>query len=193
MVMRLAFVFVLLTATVKAQAATVDLAVWAQHLPKNFVVEGSKVEPTYVAAIEIRRDGNVFSILGGAPAWMARSRETIEVDDHGTMRHLVCPKAMDCTDTPHPAGFLASAALIAAVREGTLSGMVQTEPYGLRHVVCIPGEKLGIRQPILDPCFDVQNGAAIAQKSRFSGHFDGPSLDPVTLHILPDDQKDSTL
>lgn len=193
MVMRLALASVFFTVTVQAQAATVDLAVWAQHLPKYFHVQGSKVEPTYVAAIDIRRDGNVFSILGGAPAWMARSTETIEVDDHGTLRHLVCPKAMDCTKAPHPAGFLASAALIAATRAGTLSGEVQTEPYGSRDVVCIPGEKLGILQPILDPCFDVQNGAAIAQKNRFSGQFDGPSLDPVTLHILPDDQKDSTL
>lgn len=168
-----------------AQADEIELSGWAQSLPEAFVVAGSKVEPTYVAAIEIARDGDIVSILGGAPAWMKRSRETIHVDGTGRMRHLVCPAGMDCSGPTRPAGLLSTAALIAAERNGSLSGKAQVKPYGRYTVVCVPAEKLGIAEPILDPCFEIRTGAAIAQKNRFSGRFDGPSLDPVTLRFLP--------
>jgi hypothetical protein len=167
-----------------ARAAEVDLAAWVRSLPATFLVVGSKVEPTYAAAIEIRRDGDVVSILGGAPAWMERSRETIAVDAAGRMRHLQCPKGMDCSGPPRPAGLLSTAALLAAERRGALHARLATEAYGGFAVICVPAEMLGTARPILDPCFERSTGAAIASKSRSSHHFDGPSLDPVTLRIL---------
>lgn len=173
-----------------AHGQEIDVAAWARALPKSFVVHGSKVEPTYVAAVEIRRQGDVVSILGGAPAWMERSRETISVDSLGGMRHLVCPPGMTCVGAARPAGFLSTAALLSAARRGTLSGVARDEAYGARRVVCLPAETLGVDRPILDPCFDLASGAAIAQKNRFSGKFDGPSLDPVTLRVLPDTNKE---
>jgi hypothetical protein len=180
----------LLALMLPAATEEIQLAAWVRTLPAAFTVEGSKVEPTYVAAIEIRRDGDGISILGGAPAWMERSRETIAVDADGGMRHLQCPKGMDCSGAPRPAGFLSTAALIAAERRGGLGARLPTETYGSYVVVCVPAEMLGIERPILDPCFERGTGAAIAQKNRFSRRFDGPSLDPVTLRILPIDQKD---
>lgn len=166
-----------------AGAADIDLAHWVRTLPQHVQVIGSKVEPTYVAAIEMQRDGDVFSILGGAPAWMERSRETIRVDSTGAMRHIECPKGMDCSRPPQPAGLLSMAALIAKARIDALTGSVAAERYGAWTVVCVPAERLGVENPILDPCFDLASGAAIAQKNRFSGRFDGPSLDPATLRI----------
>lgn len=177
-------------AAAPAQGQEIDVAAWARALPSSFVVHGSKVEPTYVAAVEIRRQGDVVSILGGAPAWMERSRETISVDSRGGMRHLVCPSGMTCAGAARPAGFLSTAALLSAARRGTLSGVAHDEAYGARRVVCLPAETLGVDWPILDPCFDLASGAAIAQKNRFSGKFDGPSLDPVTLRVLPDTNKE---
>jgi hypothetical protein len=168
----------------------IDIAAWAKALPSSFVVHGSKVEPTYVAAVEIRRQGDVVSILGGAPAWMDRSRETIAVNSQGGMRHLVCPPGMTCSGAARPAGFLSTAALLSASRRGALSGSARAEAYGGRRVICVPAETLGVDRPILDPCFDLISGAAIAQKNRFSGKFDGPSLDPVTLRVLPDTNKE---
>lgn len=176
--------------TLPAQAEEIDLDGWVRALPATFMIEGSKVEPTYVAAIEISRDGDVLSILGGAPAWMERSRETIAVDAAGRIRHLQCPKGMECRGELRPSGFLSTAALLAAARRGSLTGRLSTEAYGAFEVVCIPAEMLGIERPILDPCFERATGAAIAQKNRFSSRFDGPSLDPITLHILPINPKD---
>ena len=166
-----------------ARAEEIDVAAWARSLPPSFSVAGDKVEPTYAAFVEIRRDHDVISVVGGAPAWMERSRESIAVDAEGVMRHIDCPKGMDCRGAPRPAGFLATASLLAASRRGELSGRLPTEAYGAFEVVCVPAEALGVEQPILDPCFERGSGAAIAQKSRFSHRFDGPSLDPYTLHI----------
>lgn len=190
MVTGLAFALTIALAS-SAHAEEVDVAAWVNKLPTQFLVQGSKVEPTYVAAVEIHRDGDVVSILGGAPAWMERSRETIAVDSQGDMRHLVCPPGMSCDGAARPAGFLSTAALLSAARRGTLSGVARAEAYGARRVLCLPAETLGVDKPILDPCFDLASGAAIAQKNRFSGKFDGPSLDPVTLRVLPDTNKEN--
>lgn len=182
MVRRLALAIVALTlAEAPAEAAGTDLLQWARGLPERFALSGSKVEPTYVAAIDISRDGDVVSILGGAPAWAERSRETIAIDAGGAMRHVVCPNGMTCDNPPTPAGFLSTAALISKSRAGALHASIEAEPYGRFSVLCVPAEMLGISRPILDPCFEITTGAAIAQKNRFSNRFDGPSLDPVTL------------
>jgi hypothetical protein len=166
-----------------ADVAEIDLAAWAKTLPLEFTVSGSKSEPTYQAAIDIRRDGDRFTIRGGAPAWMERSVEAVRVEADGSIVHEICPAGMDCRQTTNPAGFLSSAGLLAAIRRGTLSGSAPVEDYGTFKVVCIPGEKLSIPDPILDPCFEIGSGAAIAQKHRTSHRFDGPSLDPVSIRI----------
>jgi hypothetical protein len=179
----LAISIALALSCVPARAAEIDVASWAKALPQNFSASGSKNEPTYLAAIDISRDGDLFTIRGGAPAWMARSVESVRVAADGTIVHRICPAGMDCRQDVHPAGFLSSAALLAAARRGLLHGMASVEQYGAYSVVCVPGEQLSINNPILDPCFEINSGAAIAEKHRTSHRFDGPSLDPVSVRI----------
>jgi hypothetical protein len=167
----------------EVQAAQIDLASWARALPPSFSASGSKNEPTYLAAIDIRRDGDRFTIRGGAPAWMERSVEAVSVAADGAITHDICPAGMDCRQPTRPAGFLSSAALLAASRLGLLHGTAAVESYGAFNVVCVPGEQLAIKDPILDPCFEINSGAAIAEKHRTSHRFDGPSLDPVSVRI----------
>lgn len=166
-----------------ATAAPIDIAAWASSRPWSYHVSGDKNEPAYLAAIDIERKDDLFIIEGGAPAWAERSVEAIEVLADGTLRHRVCPKAMRCDDGSVPSGFLASAALLAALREGRPLGKAEPVPYGERWVVCIPAERIGIAEPILDPCFDTLTGAVLAQRHRASGKFDGPSLDPWSVRV----------
>nr|WP_186363565.1 hypothetical protein [Rhizobium sp. ACO-34A] len=178
----IACVFAML-ALAPAQAQVIDVTDWARRLPVSASAYGVKVEPTYLASIEVTRSEDVFSILGGAPAWAERSRETVAVDRGGAIRHTECPPGMACSGLAHPAGFLSGAALLAALRAGQELGLSSTEPYGRFEVLCLPAEKLGIRKPILDPCFERASGLVIAHKNRFSHRIDGPSLDPATLQI----------
>jgi hypothetical protein len=183
MVIRAALVALMSCIAATASAKDVDLATWARALPTKFSVSGSKTEPTYMAAIDIGRDGDSVAVLGGAPAWMERSLEAVSVDAGGAIRHVSCPNGMDCSGPTHPSGFLSTAALISASRKGTLAGAGKIEPFGTFSVVCVDAGMLGVSRPILDPCFEIHTGAAIAQKHRESRRFDGPSLDPVTVRI----------
>lgn len=183
MVIRTAALLLMASIATGAAAAEIDLARWSRSLPLHFSVSGSKVEPTYMAAIDISRDGDRIAVLGGAPAWMQRSLEAVSVSEHGSIRYDACPRSMDCGGTLHPSGFLATASLIAANRKGELAGAVKIEPFGKWQVVCVDAGLLGIPSPILDPCFEVNTGAAIAQKHRLSRRFDGPTLDPATVRI----------
>lgn len=167
----------------RPHVATIDIGAWVRGWPTTFALRGDKNEPTYLAAIDIERDGDRFTIRGGAPAWAERSTEAIEVLPNGRLRHRVCPKGMSCDDGSVPSGFLASAALLAAERTGRPLGEATAVSYGAREVVCVPAERLGIAEPILDPCFDVATGAVLAQRHRLSGRFDGPSLDPWSVRV----------
>lgn len=166
-----------------ASAGDIDLRAWATALPEAFSVSGVKDEPTYLAAIDIWRQGDRVTIRGGAPAWMERSVEAVDIHTDGTITHAICPAGMDCSKADVPAGFLSTASLIAAARTGKLHGSVPVEAYASFEVVCVPAEQLAIRDPILDPCFEIHSGAAIAEKHRTSHRFDGPSLDPSSVTI----------
>jgi hypothetical protein len=183
MVIRAALVALMSCPAFSLTADEIDLGAWARALPTEFAISGSKVEPTYMAAIDISRSGDRIAVLGGAPAWMERSLEAVEVSANGDIRHSNCPKGMDCSGVPHPSGFLSTASLISASRKGSLAGTARSEPFGTFHVVCVDAAMLGIPRPILDPCFEITTGAAIAQKHRESRRFDGPTLDPVTVRL----------
>ena len=167
---------------------TPDLADLAKSWPTHFALSGTKTEPTYIEHISLVRDGDVFTLAGGAPAGMSPSEERIEVTADGTLHRLSCPAAMNCADGRVPAGFLASAAILAAIKRGALTGPVMPLRYGAYRVVCIKAETLGIANPVLDPCIEIHSGAVLAQRHRRSGRFDGPSLDPasIELSLVPD-------
>lgn len=170
--------------TSNAAETTIDLARWAMDLPAHFAAAGVKTEPTYQVAVEIWRNGDRVVIRGGAPQWMARSVEGVTVDKSGAITHDICPPGMRCEGPARPAGFLSTAALIAALRRGTLTGTAQIESYGDWRVVCVPAEMLGVARPILDPCFEIGSGAAIAEKNRDSHTFDGPILEPTSIRLV---------
>jgi hypothetical protein len=167
-----------------AQASErIALAPWATRLPKHFVAQGVKTEPTYEEAVDIARDGDVFSVTGGAPGWAERLTESVEVSPMGVVSRRPCASAADCHEARPPSGFLATAALVAAARRGALKGTGGTAAFGPWRVVCVDAVKLGYAEPILDPCFEIRTGAAIAQRHRRDGRFEGPTLDPHSLRL----------
>lgn len=166
---------------------TVDIVAAEASWHSQFLLSGTKTEPTYIEHISLRRDGDIFILEGGAPAGMAPSRESIMLRADGTLTHLDCPAGMRCGGAEAPSGFLASAAILAAIRSQELSGRFPLLPYGDFQLACIPAERLGIEDAVLDPCIDAHSGAVMAQRHRRSGEFDGPSLDPwsITLSTSP--------
>jgi hypothetical protein len=168
-------------------APTIDIAAAAASWGPRFILIGTKTEPTYIEHIRLERDGDVFILEGGAPAGMAPSRESIALGANGTLRHLDCPTGMSCDTTEPPSGFLASAVLLGAIREQRLSGRFPVVSYGELQLICIPADRLGVKDAVLDPCVEAHSGAVVAQRHRRSGEFDGPSLDPwsISLSIPP--------
>jgi hypothetical protein len=177
--------------TVHSQArdASIDVAIWVAGWPQRFDVSGGKSEPTYVEAVNVGRRGDVFTTVGGAPAWEERSTEEVSVDSRGKVVHLRCPRGLNCGSAKPAVNFLSSAWLLAAFRErgaqggGDFLGRATPVPYGNRQVVCIRAERIGVTEAVLDPCFDLATGAVLAQRHRLSGRFDGPSLDPGSIRI----------
>jgi hypothetical protein len=171
------------TATAVEAASSIDIGAAAKSWAPQFVLTGTKTEPTYIEHIRLERDGARFVLQGGAPAGMPSSREVVLIDADGSLRHIECPAAMRCDNTEPPSGFLASAAIVAAIGHGRLSGFFQAFPYGSYRLVCVSAEKLGVREAILDPCVEIRSGAVMALRHRMSGQFEGPSLDPWSINI----------
>ena len=80
----------------QARETSIDVAAWVARWPTRFDLSGGKSEPTYVEAINIDRRGNVFTAVGGAPAWEQRSVERVSIDSSGNVTHLVCPSGLNC-------------------------------------------------------------------------------------------------
>ncbi len=180
----LALSVISLSAVFAVEAApTIDIATAAASWSPRFTLTGTKTEPTYIEHIRLERDGNLFVLQGGAPAGMALSRESVVIDADGKLRHLDCPTGMRCDTGEPPSGFLASAVIVAAVRQARLSGRFPILAYGGHELLCIPAEQLGVQQPVLDPCVEIYSGAVIAQRHRRSGEFDGPSLDSWSIEL----------
>jgi hypothetical protein len=91
---------------------------------------------------------------------------------------------MSCDRAEAPTGFLASAVILAALRQQRLFGRFPVLSYGGFALVCIPADRLGVENAVLDPCVEAYSGAVIAQRHRRSGEFDGPSLDPWSIKLL---------
>jgi len=170
------------------QARSVDLRNWVQSWPDHYAVSGKKFELTYIQAIDIRRDGNVFGVTGGAPSWIERWTQTITVSPVGVIENAMCG-ASPCPGLTRPSGYLATATMLALARTNKLSGQGDLRKFGSRWVVCVPGEVLGFAHPLLDPCLDSATGAVLAQWQRTSGRFDGPSLNPATVRVIVDEGK----
>ncbi len=177
----------LLALPVAAVAEPVEIAAMAAGWPERWVLTGTKTEPTWVGHVRLSRDGDRFLLEGGAPLGETPSREAMQLGNDGTLHRTLCPPGMAvCDDDAPPAGFLASAAILGAIRSGRLDGRFEPRPYGTIEIVCIPAETIGIADPVLDPCVETGSGAVVAQRHRLSGAFAGPSLDPWSVAIAVD-------
>jgi hypothetical protein len=164
----------------------VDIARLAATWPDHFLVSGTKTEPTYIEGVTLARDGNIFTLWGGAPVGMPASRQRLAVGDGGQLTVIACPASLSCRQPLRPSGFLASAAILAAARRGALHGRFTARRFGPYRVVCVPAEQIGIAQPLLDPCVEIHSGAVIALRHRLSHKFEGPSLDPWSVEFTTD-------
>jgi len=164
-------------------AQKVDLARIAASWPARFDMQGAKIEPTWIEYVRLRREGDRFTLEGGGLHGYEQAVESVEVDARGRIRRLRCPAAMDCKTVPAFAGFLASAQFLARHRAGLLAGHAPVVAFGDWKVFCVPGEKLGIDGPILDPCFELRTGAIVAQRARTDGSWSGPTLEPVSIRF----------
>ncbi|MBW8639913.1 hypothetical protein K1W69_22145 [Hoeflea sp. WL0058] len=166
-----------------AAGTEIDLPRWVSGLPPYFLVSGVKTEPTYVARIDIWRDGDNFGVVGGAPAWAMRALQAVSVSPDGLVSELACPENAFCGDASDAGGYLSTAALVAAARKNAIKGAATVRQFGDYEVVCVPAEQLGVADPILDPCFELQSGATLALLHRMSQTFDGPSLSVSPLAV----------
>jgi hypothetical protein len=182
-VVKLLFAAALLLAGAAQAGERIALGPWAASLPSRFAAHGVKTEPTYEEALDIARDGDSFTTTGGAPGWAQRLTESVDVSATGEVTRRPCAPGEDCRETEPPGGFLATAALIASARRGQLSGYGDLRAFGRWRVVCIDASKLGVAEPILDPCFEIGTGAAIAERHRLSGQFEGPTLTPASVRF----------
>jgi hypothetical protein len=172
-----------LSTTAHSADRRVDIGRIATQWPERFELVGSKTEPTWVEYVKLSRHGDVFVLEGGGLAGQEQAVEGVEVDKNGKIRHVQCPPMRDCSDGAPLSGFLASAQFVAYHRAGRLSGNADVVAYGDRHVFCLPGEAIGVKDPILDPCFDLVTGAVLAQRHRSDGSWSGPSLDQATIRL----------
>jgi len=174
-------------ATPRPDSSPVRIADVAASWPTSYTVTGTKTEPTYIEHVTIMRNDDVFTVAGGAMVNMEPSIESVRLGTDGTIEHVVCPTAMDCSVSRPLSGFLATASVLSAARSGRLTASVVPQPFGDRTVVCIPAEQIGIDTPVLDPCLDTETGAVLAQRHRRSGTYDGPTFDPwsVTVTATP--------
>ncbi len=181
------------TSAALAGDSAIDIVRLAATWPQAYVLAGTKTEPTYVEHIRLEREGDRFVLEGGGPMGTPTSRESLMIGADRVLRHIDCPTAMHCESAESPSGFLASAAILAAIRGGELTGKFSIHPYGDIAVICIPAERIGIRDPILDPCIDTRTGAVVAQRHRLSKQFDGPSLDPWSISLSAPESRISSL
>jgi hypothetical protein len=173
------------TSPAEAGDQQIDVSKIADVWPDHFDLTGTKTEPTWVEHVRLTRRGDTFRLEGGGLAGLEQSLEVVQLTRAGEVRHVTCPAMRDCSDREALSGFLASAQLLAYHRAGRLSGSATVVAYGDRHVFCLPGEMIGVQDPILDPCFDLATGAVLAQRHRNDGSFGGPSLDQATIRFLP--------
>ena len=167
-----------------AGADTVDLARLVASWPTSFEVRGTKTEPTWVESVRFVRQGDLFVLEGGGLPEGEQIVEAVRVTADGKIIRVACPQHMDCGDTRPMTGFLALAELVAAQRRGAAPGAAAAATYAGRRLACLPAERLGVADPVIDPCFDLATGAVLAQRTRTDFTFSGPTLDAASIRFV---------
>ena len=179
------------TASASPRLRTVELATLARSWSSNWMVIGTKSEPTYVETIRISRNGDRFTFdaeANGQPF----GRVEMTVDDSGQVAVLACPRGASCD--LRPTGYLATVQVLAMVRRGQGFGTAPVLRYAGREIACVPANLLRANtevdsssamalRAVSSPCLDVETGAVLAQRSCDDGGFVGPTLDEGTLIV----------
>lgn len=164
---------------------TAMVAAW----PTDFLVTGTKTEPTYIEHVRFGRRGDLFgleidivpqgNIAGG------RIRTVLSVSPQGVVTEVGCGRPACEIDQP-PHGFLATAWVLALQRRGDLRSPIRPRRFAGRSLVCLDDSTLETAQPVMDPCLDSSTGGALAQLSRLDPtQFAGPTLDATGIGIEP--------
>jgi len=167
-----------------ARADTIDLAPLAAAWPASFELRGTKTEPTWVESVRFVRQGDLFVLEGGGLPEGEQVVEAVRVTADGRIIRVACPQHMNCGDTRPMTGFLALAELVAAQRRGAAPAVAATVTYAGRDLACLPAERLGVADPVIDPCFDLATGAVLAQRTRTDLTFSGPTLDAASIRFV---------
>jgi hypothetical protein len=147
--------------------------------PTTYTLDGTKGVGTWVEVVGVTRRGDVFELRGGAPRGARQHVERVRVAPDGRLSDA----DRSTLTVPAPRGFLATASLVAAARQGIDLGEAPVVTYANRDVVCVPAGALRSLQGDHQPCVDVDTGAVLAHRHTGSGRFDGPTLDPWSIDI----------
>lgn len=185
---------VLLAAASTAHAPTGperrDFAPIVAAWPDSYTVTGTKSEPGYVEHITTSRDGDRFALeivieAQGTGAGGASLAE-VAVDSAGTVRWTAGSDEGDCADDDAVRGFLATASVLSAQRQGRLPVTATIRRLGDHEVACVadgdlfPGTRTAA-SPALDPCFSVDTGAVLGHYSDVNASFVGPTMSPGSI------------
>jgi hypothetical protein len=163
------------------------LAATVAGWPDEFMVTGTKTEPTYIEYVRFGRRGDLFGLeidivaQGNHPG--GRTRTVLAVSPQGVVTELGCGRRT-CTVEQPPHGFLATAWVLALYRRNELRAPVRLRDFAGRALLCLDDRALGTADPVMDPCLDSATGAAPAQLSRLDpARFAGPTLDETGIDI----------
>jgi hypothetical protein len=180
-----ALIMTCITSPIATATESVDLATVARDWTVDYVVHGTKTEPTFVEHVEYARQGDRFFLRGDIDGEQL-GLQALDLAPDGSISVDSCPPGTGCSDAP-PNGFLSTIAVLAALRTGRLTGSGDVVSYAGRQGVCIPLEAIQpeLKSPVvLDPCLDLQTGALLAERRRFDGQFGGAMLDEASFLIV---------
>jgi hypothetical protein len=169
------------------RSAPATLAATVTSWPDEYMVTGTKTEPTYIEYVRFGRRGDLFGLeidivaQGNHPG--GRTRTVLSVSPRGVVTRLGCGRPTCAVEQP-PHGFLATAWVLALHRRSDLRAPIRHRDFAGRTLLCLDDVALGTTRPVMDPCLDSATGAAPAQLSRLNPtRFAGPTLDETGIDI----------
>lgn len=165
-----------------------DFATIVDAWPDSYTVTATKSEPGYVEHITTSRDGDAFALRIALEAQGSNaggtSLATVQVGADGAVRWTSGCAAADCEDDQTLRGFLATASVLSAAREGRLPATAVIRRLGDHEVACVADGDLfpgATSRAQLDPCFSVQTGAVLGHYSDVNATFVGATMAPGSI------------
>ncbi|WNM28185.1 hypothetical protein RN607_04060 [Demequina capsici] len=171
-----------------ADGATVAVAPLVAAWPTSFTVTATKSEPGYIEHLTLTRDADAFALRIELEAQGTHGGGTslavVHVADDGTLAWTDGCAVDDCDHADDLRGFLSTAVLVSAEREGRLPDRATLRTLGDHRVVCLTDAQLHPADTaILDlqPCFSVATGAVLGHWSDAAGGFVGATMSATSI------------